>query len=270
MSRGARAIRIGPRSKWTIVMASFVGFIAFFWPFVVAPGVFSDNTTAPLMFAALLVLILAVVLAQIAEGGMDAKAIAMLGVLSALGATLRPLDAGTAGVETIFFTLVLAGRVFGAGFGFTLGCTTLFASALITGGVGPWMPYQMFACAWVGLVAGLLHGRPGAEGLDVGRLRCRIGLRLRIPDQSVLLALLLGPQSSIAYVPGASVAENAHHYLIFDATTSLGFDTGQRPLRRSSASFLWDRPCWPRFVGRHGGRPSRRQSSSPTRWSEPR
>ena len=99
MSRGARAIRIGPRSKWTIVMASFVGFIAFFWPFVVAPGVFSDNTTAPLMFAALLVLILAVVLAQIGEGGMDAKAIAMLGVLSALGAALRPLDAGPTAEE---------------------------------------------------------------------------------------------------------------------------------------------------------------------------
>ena len=56
----------------------------------------------------------------------------------------------------MFFTLVIAGRVFGAGFGFTLGCTTLFASALLTGGVGPWMPYQMFGCAWVGLFAGLL------------------------------------------------------------------------------------------------------------------
>ena len=56
---------------------------------------------------------------------------------------------------------MIAGRVFGPGFGFALGCTTLFASALITGGVGPWMPYQMFGCAWVGLFAGLL---PPATG----------------------------------------------------------------------------------------------------------
>src|ERR1035437_1302800 len=65
------------------------------------------------------------------------------------------------GIETIFFVIVLAGRVFGAGFGFALGCTSLFAAALVTGGVGPWLPYQMFSCAWVGLVAGLL---PAARG----------------------------------------------------------------------------------------------------------
>ena len=104
----------------------------------------------------MLVLVLAVVFAEIADGGIDAKALAMLGVLSAVNAGLRPLGAGTAGVETVFFILVLAGRVFGPGFGFALGCTSLFASALLTGGVGPWLPYQMFGCAFVGLLAGLL------------------------------------------------------------------------------------------------------------------
>jgi len=84
-----------------------------------------------------------------------------IGVLSALGAAVRPLGAGTAGVETIFFLLIVSGRALGPGFGFSLGCTTLFASALITSGVGPWMPYQMFACAWIGLGAGLL---PKATG----------------------------------------------------------------------------------------------------------
>ena len=37
------------------------------------------------------------------------------------------------------------------------GCTSLFASALITGGVGPWLPYEMFGCAWIGMIAGLLR-----------------------------------------------------------------------------------------------------------------
>ncbi len=226
MAKVTRAIRLGHRSKVTIVMASFVGFVSFFWPFVVAPGSFSDTSMAPLMFATLLVLILAVVLAQIAEGGMDAKAIAMLGVLSALGAALRPLDAGTAGVETIFFTLVLAGRVFGAGFGFTLGCTTLFASALITGGVGPWMPYQMFACAWVGLFAGLL---PPVRGRAEVAMLAVYGAIMSYA-YGFLTNLSFWPffsNSTISYVPGASVAENAHRFLIFDATTSLGFDTGR-------------------------------------------
>src|ERR1700722_17822302 len=98
----------------------------------------------PLMFGALLALVLAVVFAEVADGGIDAKALAMLGVLAAIDAALRPLGAGAAGIETVFLILVLAGRVFGAGFGFALGCTSLFASALLTGGAGPWRPYHVF------------------------------------------------------------------------------------------------------------------------------
>ncbi len=93
---------------------------------------------------------------------MDTKAIAMLGVLSALGAALRPMGAGTAGIETVFFLLVLGGRVYGPGFGFVLGSTTLFASAILTGGIGPWLPFQMLAASWVGMGAGLLPPRAAA------------------------------------------------------------------------------------------------------------
>ncbi|HUD18462.1 MAG TPA: ECF transporter S component, partial [Acidimicrobiales bacterium] len=89
MSRAAVAIRVGVRSRTVIVMASFIGLVAFLWPFVVAPGSFGDVAMAPLMFGALLVLVVAVVFAEVAEGGIDAKALAMLGVLSAIGAALR-------------------------------------------------------------------------------------------------------------------------------------------------------------------------------------
>jgi energy-coupling factor transport system substrate-specific component len=37
----------------------------------------------------------------------------------------------------------------------------------------------------------------------------------------------LDPGSSIAYLPGAGFAEQWHRYLVFDATTSLGWDTGR-------------------------------------------
>jgi hypothetical protein len=98
-----------------------------------------------------------------------------------LGAALRPLGAGTAGVETIFFLLVLGGRALGPGFGFCLGLHTLFASALLTGGVGPWLPFQMIACAWVGLGAGLLPRAAGRARSCCWRrtARCLHTLRLR-------------------------------------------------------------------------------------------
>lgn len=225
---GPAAIGIGARTVIAISLSSVVGFVAFLWPFLIAPGRFGSASTAPLMFGVLLILVLVVVFAGIADGGIDAKAVAMLGVLSAIGAALRPLGAGTAGIEMVFFTLVLAGRVFGPGFGFSLGCTTLFASALITGGVGPWLPYQMFGCAWVGLFAGLLP-------------RCRGRLEiLLLAGYAVISGYIFGfllnlsfwpfsldAGSAISYLPGASFTEQWHRYLLFDTATSLGWDTGR-------------------------------------------
>lgn len=228
VSRPARAVRIPGRSALTLAMATFIGLVAFLWPFAVAPGTFDDAATAPLMFGVLLVLVLAVVLAELADGGIDAKAIAMLGVLSAVNAALRPLGAGTAGVETVFFVLVLAGRVFGPGFGFTLGCTSLFASALVTGGVGPWMPYQMFGCAFVGLVAGLLPRLRGrAEVLLLAGYGAVSGYVFGFLLNLSFWPFSLDPTSSIAYLPGASFTEQWHRFLAFDAATSLGWDTGR-------------------------------------------
>ena len=67
-----KAVRLRPRSAVAIAMASFLGIVAFTWPFVVEPGAFGSAQTAPLMFGVLLVVVLAVVLAEVAEGGIDA------------------------------------------------------------------------------------------------------------------------------------------------------------------------------------------------------
>jgi energy-coupling factor transport system substrate-specific component len=222
------AIRLRPRSAVAITMASFVGLVAFLWPFVVAPGAFSSTQTPPLIFACLLALVLAVLFAEVADGGIDAKALAMLGVLSAIDAGLRPLGAGTAGVETVFFILVLAGRVYGAGFGFALGCTSLFASALLAGGVGPWMPYQMFGCAWVGMLAGLLPPLRGkAEVLMLAGYGAVAGYLFGFMLNLSFWPFSVDPSSSIAYSPGLPFIEQWHRYLLFDASTSLAWDTGR-------------------------------------------
>lgn len=222
------AIRIPVRSVLTIVMASFVGLVAFLWPFLVAPSSLGASWTPPLLFGVLLVLVLAVLFAEIADGGIDAKAVAMLGVLSAVNAALRPMGAGTAGIELVFFVIVLAGRVFGPGFGFSLGCTSIFASALLTGGVGPWLPYQMFGCAWVGLFAGLLPALRGrAEVLMLAVYGALCGYAFGLLSNLSFWPFSLSPGSSISYLPGASFTDQWHRYLLFDVTTSLGFDTGR-------------------------------------------
>lgn len=224
-----RAIRLRPRSVAAIVIVSLAGVVAFGWPLLVDPGTaFAHSTDAPLVFSLLMPLLLAVVMAEVSEGGLDVKAIAMLGVLSAVGAALRPLGAGTAGLETVFFLLVLGGRVFGAGFGFVLGATTLFASALITGGVGPWLPFQMLGAAWVGLGGGLLpHVRGRAEIALLAAYGAVSALLYGLALNLMFWPFAAGLDTELSFVAGAPVLENLHRFGIFSLATSLGWDLGR-------------------------------------------
>lgn len=224
------AIPVSARATVVLGLASLAGLVAFCWPLFVAPepSMTGQAPTAPMVFMLILPIVVAVVLTELAAGRMDAKVLAMLGVLSAVNAVLRPLGAGTAGIELVFFLLVLAGRVFGPGFGFTLGTISLFASALLTAGVGPWLPFQMLASAWIGLGAGLLPRR----------LRGRAELMLLAGYAAVASYLYgalmnlsfwpyaLGPDTPLSYLPGAPVTENLHRFLLFNlATSALGWDT---------------------------------------------
>ncbi|MFD8796712.1 ECF transporter S component, partial [Streptomyces vinaceus] len=76
MTAAARtaAIRINARAGVVIAMAAFLGIVALFWPFLVAPGKFGSNSAPPLIFGVLLVVVLCVVISEIAEGGINSKA----------------------------------------------------------------------------------------------------------------------------------------------------------------------------------------------------
>src|SRR3954469_6628688 len=211
-----RAVRLRPRATIALTLVSALGLVAFFWPLFtpnlsvrISNGALSHSTDAPWLFIALLPLLLAVVIAEIADGGIDAKAVAMLGVLAACGAALRPLGAGATGVQPIFFLLIPAGRVLGRGFGFVLGALTLFVSALLTGGVGPWLPFQMLGAAWMGFFAGCL---PPARGRAEVALLAAYGAVAALA-YGLLLNLsfwpyVAGGDSALSYVPGAGLAEN--------------------------------------------------------------
>src|SRR4051794_11854872 len=223
------ALRVSRRSALMLTVASLAGLAAFFWPLLITPAA-DGTTTAPFVFLAVLPLLVVILLAEVSSGGIDAKAIAMLGVLSAVNAALRPLGAGTAGIETVFFLLILAGRVFGPGFGFVLGSTSLFASALLTAGVGPWLPFQMLAASWIGLGAGLLPKRPRGKA-EIAML-AGYGV-LAAYGFGFLMNLSFWPFSiggatQLSYQPGAPVLDNLPRFLVFTVfTSSAGWDTGR-------------------------------------------
>ncbi|MDH6449742.1 MULTISPECIES: ECF transporter S component [unclassified Streptomyces] len=228
-----RAVRLGPRSLVTLALVSAVGVVAFGWPFLAPPAsqVGTHTQDAPWLFAGLLVLLVAVVAAALAESGLGPKAVAMLGVLAATGAALRPIGAGTAGIEPMFFLMVLSGRVLGPGFGFALGNVTMFASALLTGGVGPWMPFQMLAMGWFTMGAGLLPVPARARGRTEVRLLAGYGFLAAFAYGTAMnmagWPFMGALASGIAFDPHAGVPANLARFVAYCLATSLGWDLGR-------------------------------------------
>ncbi|WEH33159.1 ECF transporter S component [Streptomyces sp. AM 4-1-1] len=228
----ARPVRLGPRAITALALISAIGVVAFGWPLLAdADSGLAHSQDAPWLFAALLPLLVGVVVATIADSGLDAKAVAMLGVLAAVGAALRPLGAGTAGLEPMFFLMVLSGRVLGPGFGFVLGSVTMFASALLTGGVGPWMPFQMLSMGWFTMGAGLLPGpdrlRGRGELLMLAVYGCVAALAYGTVMNLYGWTIVPGLGSGIAFHPGDPLSQNLVRFLAYCLATSLGWDLGR-------------------------------------------
>ena len=228
--RRARAVRLGPRTGVLVALTSAIAAMAFLWPLLASSGsvVVAHSTDAPWLFAAVLPLVIAVVLADVADGGLDAKGVALLGVMSAAAAAMRPFGSGHAGFEPMWIVVILGGRALGPGFGFCLGAIGMFSSALVTGGVGPWLPFQMIGAAWIGLGAGLLPRATGRREIGVLAAYSAVvcvayGFLLNLWFWPFLTADD-GFPPELSYVPGAPILVNLQHWLRFDVATSLGFD----------------------------------------------
>lgn len=215
-------------STAAILLVGVVGLIGFTWPFLAsAEFVTSHGNDTPWLFAVLLGLLCLVCLAEVSSGRLDPKTIAVLGVAAAAGGGMRVLSAGTAGLEPVFFVIIVAGRVLGPGVGFVSGCLALLTGALLTGGVGPWLPYQMLCSGGVGLGAALLPVRPGSrpERWALAGYALVTGLLFGLV-MNLWFWPFLGTSGSVgmSFVPGAPLTENLHHYGLFYLATSLGWD----------------------------------------------
>jgi energy-coupling factor transport system substrate-specific component len=126
----------------------------------------------------------------------------------------------------MWFLLILAARVFGSAFGFLLGVLGMLASALLTGGFGPWLAYQLFAAGLVGLFAGSFPAR--IKG------RAEIFLLIFISIfASLIFGLLmdlqfwpwaLGGDTQLSYLPGAPIWENLNRFIAFHFLSSMAWD----------------------------------------------
>jgi energy-coupling factor transport system ATP-binding protein len=211
-----------------LAAANLLALAAFCWPLLAAA--LPQDAAAALPYAALAIAPLAVIAIVVSLDGSvrSAHTVALLGVLAAVGSAVRVASTGVGGVEAVFILLILAGRAFGARFGMLLGAATIAVSSALWGGIGPWTPFQIFACAWVGAGAGLLPRR--VRGRAELWMLCGYGA-----VASYLFGLLtnlwfwpfaVGAGTGISYVPGAPLGTNLSSFLLYSLLTSTaGWDT---------------------------------------------
>jgi energy-coupling factor transport system substrate-specific component len=239
------------------VLSGAIGVLAFVYPFfapmeeAVHRGM-AHSQDAPLVTAALVGLSMVALLVELQGRSLSAKTVAMLGVLVAVTSVLRFLEVAfpmPGGFSPIFGPIIIAGYVFGGRFGFLMGTFTLLASALVTGGVGPWLPYQMFTAGWAGLSAGWLRqvGQRPSKGYGLTSTPTAAGGTPAVARSSILVLCVFGFAWGLLYgaimniyfwpfavgpaeqswLPGIGLGETLARYGAFYVVTSLAWDVAR-------------------------------------------
>lgn len=227
---------------WGLLTDLFVfllGMISLFAPFIFpqARNMNSQTAVFPIMVSLIIVLCLLIVIFEAQSSLLDSKMIAFLAILTAINAGLRFLEnaiPGPGGFSPTFFLIILSGYYFGSRIGFLMGAMTLLISALITGGIGPWLPGQMITAGWV-----------GQSAVIISLITQKLGLKDK-PIEIILLAMFgaiwgmaygviinlwfwpfLGAGAGQSFSLTVSATENLQRYAAYYLATSLAWDTAR-------------------------------------------
>jgi energy-coupling factor transport system substrate-specific component len=200
----------------------------------VAPLLLGSRFPQPIVLFSALVAVSAVVALAVAlqTHRLSTRLLAVLAALVAIDATLRlVIVIGLLGFSPIFFLVIAGGFVMGPSFGFASGALTLLLSAVLTAGLGPWLPYQMLAAGWVGMGAGYV-GRIGgrksspktiaALALYGGAAGFAFGILLDLWEWPLLVA---AGSSPLSWAPGIGLVPMVRRFGHFYLATSLVYDS---------------------------------------------
>jgi energy-coupling factor transport system substrate-specific component len=161
---------------------------------------------------------------------LDSRGFALLAALAAIDAGLRLATLpGIGGFSGVFLMILCGGYALGPSFGFLVGAFSILVSALVGGGVGPWLPYQVFAAGWVGVAAGLagrrLRTTPArTDVLLLAAVGALMGFIFGVlMDLSIWTPLQGSPE--VTWSPSLAPGEVARHFARFYLVTSLAYDS---------------------------------------------
>lgn len=216
---------------------SAIGLFLFTWPLYLNTKRFGFGDIAQATWLSIILALIALLLLFLSINArlLDSKTVALVAVLVGLMCALRLLGAGAVGIEPIWFLIILSARALGAELGFVIAILAMSVSALITGGIGPWLPFQSIAAGWIALGVATI---PKLENFKVERFLLAIYGAFAALVFGLLMDLqlwpwLLGSDTQLSYQPGASVAENFSRFITFHLATALSWD-----LPRAILTFL--------------------------------
>ena len=209
-----------------LVMALLIPltFLGFIWPFIAPTDEVADR--ASWFFLASVPIAVTLIVVLLSQEELGSKNVAFLGILTALIAALRPMGIGAIGIEPMWFALILAARVMGPTFGFLLGALSMTLSALLTGGIGPWLSYQVFAAALIGwgviIIPRKIRGKSELAVLAVyGVIAAEIfGIAMDLQ----FWPWMLGSGTELSYLVGGSINENLGRFFQYHFLSALAWD----------------------------------------------
>jgi energy-coupling factor transport system substrate-specific component len=209
-----------------LAAVSLAGAALFLWPFT---GLGTPGAAAAA--AVSLGCLLALFAVETMSRRIDTRGLAIIAAVAAVDSALRlALVNGIGGFSPIFPLVLCAGYAMGAEFGFLCGATALLVSALVTAGVGPWLPYEMIAVGWVGAAAGLAGSRRtgrSPQRRDVVVL-ATVGVLAGFAYGAVMDVwdwTFFRGAADFGYVAGLSAAATVARFSHFYLATSLVYDS---------------------------------------------
>jgi energy-coupling factor transport system substrate-specific component len=207
-------------------VVSLAGLALFCWPFI-GSGL-PANTPA---WALAVGCVAALLLVEAGTRDLDSRAVALLAAIAAIDTALRlAVIEGIGGFNPIYFLVLCAGYVFGTSFGFLAGALSILVSAIAGGGVGPWVPYQVFAVGWVGVAAGLAgHWRTPTPGWRDMAILAAVGAAMgwlfgALLDITDWVPVYRG-NPTLGWEPGMDPVTALIHFGRYYLLTSLAYDT---------------------------------------------
>jgi len=215
------------RTSALLGLATGISVAAVFWPLFATSEALTrwHGATGTVLVLALLPITIMLIANDIVSSHFTNRTLAIVGILTALATVVRPLGAGVAGIEPIWIVIIIAGRALGAAIGFVLGMSSLLVSAIVTGGVGPWLPYQMVVAAWIAMAAGLLPLKSNrAERWLLAGFAALSTFLYGWVLNLWFWQNLSGLQSGIGFDAAAAAPQRTIAWVHYNLVTSFGFD----------------------------------------------